>query len=144
MGQPPEGFVYDGNVRYARLIFPEREQVRQRGYYTMRDPHSGITITQYRGSTSKIDAIAAKREVTEMYPRTDYGHVEQLEIDDRVAWGWLETNSYKGEISNVDYNIIVSYPEATYTIEFHAGELKYQDEELQKKILSSFFVADKS
>ena len=53
-------------------------------------------------------------------------------------------SSYKGEISSVDYNTIVSYPDATYTIDFHVGELEYQDEELQKKVLSSFFVADRS
>ena len=65
-------------------------------------------------------------------------------MDGRTAWGWVETSHYKGEISSVDYNIIVSYIDATYTIEFHAGEVAYQDVELQKQILSTFFVADES
>lgn len=142
IGRQPEGFVYDGNAEAARLVLPDREKVRQRGYGTMTEPHNSIMITEYAGATSDEEILAAREASRKRYSYLKYGEVEELVIDKRPALGWTESQFVGGELASIEYVAVVSYEEATYSVEFYASQLKYQNKAYQKEIVSTFFVAE--
>jgi hypothetical protein len=142
IGRQPEGFVYDGNAEAARLVLPDREKVRQRGYGTLTEPYSSIMITQYTGGTSDDEIMAARDASRERYKYLKYGDIEELIIDERPALGWTETQFVRGELASVEYVAVVSYEQATYSIAFYAAQPEYRNTAYQKEIVSTFFVAE--
>lgn len=139
----PAGFLLDINATAARLVFPERKMLDQRGYFAIRDEdHCSIMITQYQGGTDFERATEARNRAAKKYGYQNYSDVEVLHIDGQPAWGWLVTQYVKGEISSYKYTAVVSYEEddMTYTVEFYASDPRFRNPELQKEIVQGFEV----
>jgi hypothetical protein len=139
----PEGFFFDANAEAARLVFPDRAKLDQRGYFAMRDDeHCSIMITEYEGTTEHEAVTTARDRAAEKYSYQDCSEVEPLHIDGQPAWGWLVTQRVKGEISSYKYTAVVSYEDdnLTYTVEFYASDPRYRDPEFQKETVQGFEV----
>jgi hypothetical protein len=139
----PEGFLFDANASAARLVFPEKSMIDQRGYFTLRDDdHCSIMITEYQGAATCDEATAARDRAAREYGYQDYGPVEELVIDGQPAWGWLITQHGKDSVSSYNYTAVVPYEEEglTYTVEYYASNPRFRDPEAQKEIVQRFEV----
>lgn len=141
----PAGFLFDLNASAARLVFPERKMLDQRGYGTLglNDEHCSIMITEYSGATPYETVHTAYEAVKKKYPHNHrYGPLEPLFIDKQPAWGWLETQIYKGEVSSLKYVAVISHEGegVTFSVEFYAAEKKYMDEGFMKETIQTFTV----
>lgn len=143
----PAGFVYEPGVTAARNLFPERPKVLERGYTTaafMDDDNSNIMITEYDGPTTAAQVEEAVLAEQKRYGHADYGPIEPLEIDRHEAWAWTQTQP-KGapQVRAMQYRVVVSYPEATYLVEFYTTHRRFLDRPDQiKESVASFRVRD--
>jgi hypothetical protein len=138
----PEGFAFDANATKARNVFPGREQLDQRAWATFGEDHNSIFVTHYAGPATREQVQAARDDQEARYGRKDlrFGNLEEMIIDGRPAWGWLETQTYKGELSSLQYKAVVSYETACYTVEFFAGREDWQDEYALRAFVNTFEV----
>jgi len=140
----PPGFGFDANATVARLVFPDREKMDQRGYFALGpdDVHSDITITEYAGKTTYEQAAAARSAAASKYGYAEYGPLETLLLDGRTAWGWTVTQRARGEVTGLEVVAVVCYPKAghTFSVEFYSCDSRYMDAELMKKTLAGFTV----
>jgi hypothetical protein len=137
---PPDGFMYDANATQARNVFPDREIARQHAWGTMSErTNSSIYMTEHAGPSTR-DAVQAARDALEVrYPyNTTYGPLQDLTIDGQPAWGWLETQYYKGEISSMEYKAVVTLEGTTHVIEFFSKNPKYMSEAALRELVCSF------
>ncbi len=140
----PEGFVFDANSSAARKVFPDRQVLDQRSYFTVSGEYSNsIMITEYAGETGYEEVQAAREAAEARYGgNTAYGPIDATVIDKRPAWTYLVTQRYRGDISSLTYTAVVSYGKTgrTYSVEFHASDPRYMDEALLAGVVKSFTV----
>ena len=141
----PEGFIHDPGMSGGRNLFPDRRQVLQRGYTTaaiMDDDHSTIMITEYDGPTTAAQLADAIRAEQERYQYADYSAIEKLVIDRQEAWGWMQTQpKAPAPVRTMNYRVVVSYPEASYVVEFFTTHARFLDHpERLKDAVTSFRV----
>jgi len=135
---PPFGFIYDANATQARNVFPDREMLSQSAWSTTGEIHNSIYITCYAGPSTQADVQAARDAQESMYKYLQYGSLEALTIDDRPAWGWLETQYHKGNLSSLEYKAVVSYDDVSYAVEFFADSPEYLSEAVLRDMVCSF------
>jgi len=142
----PEGFIYEGHTEAARNLFPERPEVLERGYTTAAigdDDHSSISITQYDGSTTRQQVEDAVRAEQRRYGYASYSAIEPLTIDRREAWAWTETQpGSRWSHGAMTYRALVSYPDASYLVEFYTSHKRYMDPDRLRTVVASFEVND--
>jgi len=140
----PAGFLFDANATAARKIFPDRQVVDQRGYFTPGEDNAcSIMITEYAGPTSYDDVRAAREAAATRYGHNaDYGQVDATTIDKRPAWSYVVTQHYRGKVSSLTYTAVVSYAkdDRTYTVEFYASDPRYMDEDFLARTVNAFTV----
>ena len=68
----------------------------------------------------------------------DYGPLEELKIDGRPAWGWLETQYYKEKLASLEYKAVVPYDDIMYTVEFFTGRDEFMDEAFLRESVCRF------
>lgn len=140
----PETFIFDLNASGAALPLGDRSRGDQRGYFSMGrdDTHASIMITEYPGTTTYDQAVAARAAVKERRRNREFGALETLRIDKRPAWGWKSTQTWKGELSSVKYAVVIPYDDlgVTYVVEFYSSQPRFQDSDLMKETLGSFRV----
>lgn len=132
----PAGFGLDLNASGARKVFPDRDVVNERGWFrTQGERHGSVLITEFEGQASEQDLRDARAELERKYTTKhfSYGPIESFKLDGRPAWGWFERQSTSRE-----YVAVVSYPDATFSIEFYSSIKEHQDDELLKKHVASF------
>ncbi len=142
---PPDRFLYDANASQGRNVFPQREQLRQGAWFSglmNDDEHSSIFITTYAGPSGRNQIEAARDAQADRYGgrSMQYGPIGSIWIDDRTAWGWVETQIYKGKISSLEYKAVVSYDTVSYAIEFHSSQPQWMDEQKLKAVVATFAV----
>jgi len=138
---PPTGFVFDANAREGRPVFPDREAIDVRAWMTMGEDHNSIFVTEYEGPATREQVQAARDAQEKNYGNyLDYGNLEEMTIDGRPAWGWLETQHYKGKLSSYEYKAVVSYDDVSYAIEFFAGREDWRDEHKLRAFVKTFEV----
>lgn len=143
----PPGFFFDANASAARKVFVDAEPLDQSGWFAhdQNDDHSSIMITTYSGKVPE-DAIRAARDThAERWGRrngstsgSDYGPVEEVEIDGRNAFAWEVRQYYKGDLCSLEWVAVVPYEESTYCVEFFAGQEEYMDPDLLRRTVESF------
>lgn len=138
----PEGFIYDANASQGRNVFPDARQVRQSAWTTLgEDEHSSIFFTTYRGAATREEVAAARADQESRYGSyMEYGPLEDLTIDERPAWGWLETQWYREEIASLEYKAVVVYDSLSYAVEFHSSEPRFMDAATLKALVETFRV----
>jgi hypothetical protein len=141
---PPPGFAFDANASKARNVFPDREIVWQRGYGTLgEENHCSIFITKFVGTAGSMEIEDARSALAARYPYLEYGPLEELLIDHRPAWGWLETQFYKGELSSLAFKAVVPYDSVCYAVEFFARDPQYRNPEVLKAAVATFEIGRK-
>ncbi len=141
--EPPYGFRFDANAYQARNVFPEREQLGQVAWFTTRgdDEHSSIFITTYAGPSDRAQVQGARDAQEQRYGgNMRYGVLEPIEIDERPAWGWLETQYYRGELASLEYKAVLSYDTVTYAIEFFSNQSEWMDGNRLREVVATFAV----
>ncbi len=137
----PEGFMFDANASKARNILADEWQLRQEAWVTMGDEeHSSIYFTTYRGAVSREEVAAAHDAQASRYGYLEYGPLEDLTIDGRAAWGWLETQVYRGKLASLEYKAVVAYDSLSYAVEFHSSEPRFLDPAALKALVETFRV----
>ncbi len=143
----PAGFVFDANASSARKVFADLQEVDQSGWIAMdaNDDHSSIMITTYAGTVPEDQIRSARNTHAERWGRkrgaqsgSDYGAVEEIEIEGHKAWAWEITQHYRGGISSMEWVAVVPYEDQTYAIEFHAGMDPHKDWDLIRNTVLSF------
>lgn len=140
LGAPPEKLGYTSSLMSARLPLPDRGKARQLGYVGAGDSPDMVVITEYPGPTSRGDAERARDTYAARYTSTEYGPVEELEIDGRPAWGWTETQRIDGKVVARQYTAVVSYDDVTYSVEYSAHREPQIGEEHLRGTVESFVV----
>ena len=143
----PHGFFYDANASAARKVFMDVEPLDQSGWFAhnQNDDHSSIMITTYAGQVPEDAIRAARNAHAERWGRrngstsgSDYGPVEEVEIDGHQALAWEVRQYYKGDLCSIEWVAVVPYEESTYAVEFFAGMEEYMDPELIRRTVQSF------
>jgi hypothetical protein len=134
----PAGFHYDENMSSGRPVLPKRVQVGQSGWMSLDEPSCSITFTEYSGTTTDAELRAAVAEAAQRYRSEDFTPVEPIRIDGREAWGWIETQTYGGQLASVEYTAVIPYDNVTWAVEYYASNPKLRDPRLQKDLVSSF------
>jgi hypothetical protein len=139
--KPPVGFLFDANASKSRDLFPDSETEDQRAWMTLGEDHNSIFITQYRGTVTREQVQAARDALESKYGHyLGFGNLEEMTIDGRPAWGWLETQDYKGECASLEYKAVVGYEETFYAVEFFAGRQDWRDENKLRIFVKTFKV----
>jgi hypothetical protein len=139
ISDPPAGFVYDANASNGRNIFATEDILRQAAWIRPREEHfCDISMTEYTGSATRQDVQEALDYFIKKYSYPTYGPLETITIDGHDAWGWQETQFYKGEQSSMTYRAVVSYEDRCWAIEFYAKDPAWQNTERMKEIICSF------
>ncbi len=144
ISKPPEGFMFDANASSARTVFPEEYIKRQFGWAKpSEENYCSIMMTEFSGSVTRTDVQAAKDYLEKRYnvPQ-EYSALEVVTIDKREAWGWLETQYYKGELTSLEYVAVISYEDCCYSIGFYAKDPAFRDLEILREIVCSFRKGD--
>ncbi len=140
----PAGFMLDANASAARKVFPDRQVLDQRGYFTAgEENHCSIMITEYAGPTSYEEVQSAREAAAARYgANSEYGPIDATVIDKQPAWSYVVTQSYRGKTSSLEYTAVVSYEKTdrTYTVEFYASDPRYMNEEFMAKTVKTFIV----
>jgi hypothetical protein len=138
----PAGYVMSPNCSSGRVVFPEREVALQRCYFRMRidddGEHGSIVITEFPGDCTRELAEAARAGLAARHRECQYGPLEEMTVDRRPAWGWMESQSLEGEVRALQYKAIVAHEHATYSVEFYSSEKRTMDEALMRKVVASF------
>ena len=134
----PEGFLYDENATSGRPVLPNRRLVSQSGWMTLNEPHCSIMFTEYEGVADAGEISAARSEYARRYTYESYGQLEPLTIDQHAAWGWAESQTYRGQLASLEYTAVVPYEDATWTIEFFAADPKHRDPAFLKQLVTTF------
>jgi len=142
----PEGFFFDANASAARKVL-EVEPLDQSGWFAhnANDDHSSIMITTYQGQIDEDTIRAARDTHAQRWGRksrsvngSDYGSVEEIEIDGQRAWAWEIVQYYKGDLCSIEWTAVVPYEDVTYAVEFFAGMENHMSPELIRKTVYSF------
>ncbi len=140
----PEGFIWDANASKARNVFPKQPKVRQGAWTTMAlgdEDHSSIYITTYQGNTDRREIAGARQDFVNRYgDYLEFGPLEDLRIDGRDAYGWLETQHYQGELASYEYKAVVPYDTLTYAVEYYSSHERFMDPEAMRALVTSFIV----
>ena len=119
-----------------RRVFPEREVVDQSGWNrTDGVEHESILILEFGGACTEAELRAAREQLERRWGSAilRHGSIEEVEIDRRPAWGWFEdrgtTRAYVG---------VVSYRDATLSIEFSSTLEEHQGDEFLRNHVRSF------
>lgn len=139
------GFFYDANSTQGRNVFPDREMLRQGAWWSNiddDDEYSSIFITTYSGGATREDVQSARdfQEAEYGRGRGGYGGLELLRIDDRVAWGWLETDQFQGEVSAYEFKAVISYDSVTYVVEFYTREPERMVPDSLRAVVDAFAI----
>jgi hypothetical protein len=141
---PPPNFLYDANAYQGRNVFPEREQLRQSAWargFGEDTPHSSIYMTAYAGPSTRADVQAARDAQQARYGRSiRYGDLEDLVIDGRPAWGWLETQIYQERVASLEYKAVVSYDTVSYAVEFWSNDPAFMDPATLQATVETFAI----
>ncbi len=142
---PPDLFIYDANASQGRNIFPQRQQLRQGAWFSglsNDDEHSSIFITTHAGPSSRNEIEAGRDAQANRYGglSMQYSPIGSIWIDGRTAWGWTETQVYRGKIASLEYKAVVSYDTVSYAIEFHSSQPEWMNEQKLKAVVATFAV----
>ena len=120
----PRGFIGEPEAGHQRELFSDRILERDAYVVTAATDFSGIYIRKLRGGTTRADVVAEQAEArtTRADPDVSYGPIEDLRIDDRPAWGWMEETRDAGGLQFMDYRAVVDYDSVSYAIEFITGD----------------------
>lgn len=66
--------------------------------------------------------------------------LEDIRIDGRPGWGWLETHIYRGEVASLELKAVVPYDTVTYAVEFYASHPEWVDEARLREVMGTFAV----
>jgi hypothetical protein len=138
IAERPDGFAWEPNYYAARRVLPQREVVRQSGYFTPSGSHDSIVLTEYRGAATIAEITAARNEAARRSTYLSHGAPEDREIDGRRAVTWIVTEEYREQIVSREIVAVVPYAERTYTIEFHAESTPYRDPAGMRRAVESF------
>jgi len=139
---PPTGFAFDANATQARNVYPGGNQLSQRAWGTFGEQHDSIYITEYEGSSTRTDAQGARDAQEARYGGyMQYGPLEDLTIDGRPAWGWLETQMYKGRLASLEYKAVVSCDDRSFAVEFYGSTDEWRDADKLRAVVSTFEIA---
>jgi len=142
----PEGFIYEGHVESGRNLFPDRPKVLERGYTTavyLDQDHSNITITQYNGPTTREQVEAALGLEQQHYGESRVSALENVTIDRKEAWAWTITQpGDRWSNGSLTYRAMVSYPDASYLVEFYTSHKQFMDANRLRAVVASFEVND--
>lgn len=144
----PAGFMYDANAYQGRKVFRDVEPLDESGWFAMRgEDHSSIMITTYTGVFDSGEIRAARDAHARQWGRksravggTDYGDVEEVEIDGHTAWAWESRQYFDGALASVEWTAVIPYQdiEQTYAVQFHAGIEDHMDPGLIRETVQSF------
>lgn len=144
----PEGLAYSNAWTSARVPLPLRKRVRQIHYVpppAVERNRSTVVITEYEGLATRTEVSDARDALAAQYTSTVYGPLEDLRIDGKPAWGWTETQreGKTKEIYTMGLTAVVAYPKqnATYSVEFTAGDPAHQRRDILERTVTSFTVA---
>ena len=142
----PEGFIYEGHLESGRNLFPDRPKVLERGYTTaafLDNERSNITITQYNGPTTREQAEAALGLEQKHYGEQWISALETLKIDRQEAWAWtVKQPGDRWSNGSLTYRAVVSYPDASYLVEFYTSHKQFMDANRMRAVVASFEVND--
>lgn len=140
----PEGFIYDANASQARSVILDVEKAEEGAWFRMTtmDESSSIFITRYEVPMGPDDIHSAYRAYVQRYPAQGYTDLEQLQIDDRPAWAFSETQWLNGKICAVSYRAIIPYESETFAVEFFSDMPQWLDAEMQRDVVSKFEVPE--
>lgn len=136
----PEGFLFDANAVAARHVLPDRELLDQDGWLTTREPGSSIMISEYSGTTSAGEVEAARAAAARRYTYAQYSELEEVTIDGRASWGWIETQRRDGRTCALDYVAVIPYEDKTYTVEFGSAETRFLNPAALRELVETFRV----
>lgn len=139
----PPGFALSLDAESAANMFPDREVLAQRGYFTKGRRASSIMITEYEGAAERSEAQAARDRREKSWSHAEVGSVESLKIDGRSAWGWTIDQKLDGELKSKAFVAVVPYGESTYAIEFYASNPQLWKGDLLRDTVRSFAVVHK-
>jgi len=111
----PNGFIGEPEAGHQRELFSDRILERDAYVVTASTDFSGIT---------RADVVAEQEETraSRADPSVSYGPIEDLRIDDRPAWAWMEETRDERGLHNMDYRAVVDYDSVSYAIEFITGD----------------------
>jgi hypothetical protein len=136
--------VYSANVDAARHVFPEREVVRQRGYFTHEDEddpkstHGSLVITEYPGGCTADEAEAARSGLAARIHGDGFGPIEPLTAGRTRGWGWTETYRVNGEEISRTYIAVFPIDQSTYTVEVYSNDPHLRESARLREIAVSF------
>jgi len=139
----PEGFGYQPQAYAARKVLPDREVVRQSGYFPFGDSSDSILITEYRGTVTREQVESARDAAARKWTYQKYGPLQDRTIDGRQAFSWLIVQERDGEESGLAIIAVVPYEKRTYSIEFHATDPLYRKSLVLERTVESFVVRDR-
>ncbi|RMH12209.1 MAG: hypothetical protein D6701_13780, partial [Gemmatimonadetes bacterium] len=142
---PPEGFFYDANSSQARKVFDDREVLAEGAWLSNladEDELSVISLTTFRGPVTRAEVEAAREALIARWgrPTTEYGPVRTYRIDDRDAWGWLETNRFGGSLRSRELKVVVPYDSVSYAIEFYTRDPLFLEPAELEAVVGTFAV----
>lgn len=136
----PEGFIFDANASMGRNVFPDRQILHQVAWTNLaEEKHASLFMTEYHGPSTRAEIEAAREFQESRYSSyLDYGPLEEITIDGRTAYGWLETQYFEGQLSSREYKAVVSYDDVTYAIEFFARDPIYREAATLEEWVTTF------
>ena len=146
--EPPIGFRLDINSTQSREVFPGRKHRSQVAWWQIdsdADEHTSIFVTGYPGPSSREDISNARNEQENQYgsERQVYSALETIPVDERTAFAWSETQFNRdGDVVAVAYKAVVSYDDATYTIEFFSDEAEWLNVSSQREVVKTFAIGE--
>jgi len=120
----PDGFIGEPEAGYQRELFRDRILERDAYVVTASTEFSGIYIRKLDGNTMRTDVVAAQEaaRASRNDPQVSYGPIEDIRIDGRAAWAWMEETRDPNGLQFVDYRAVVPYDSISYAIEFVTGD----------------------
>lgn len=139
----PEGFGYRAKAYAARKVLPDREVVRQSGYFPFGGSSDSILITEYRGTVTREQVEFARDAAARKWTYQEYGPLQDRTIDGRRAFAWRIVQKSDDEETGLAFVAVVPYDDRTYSIEFHATDPLYRKSLVLERTVESFVVRDR-
>jgi hypothetical protein len=142
----PPGIGYTTTIESARLPLPTHVKQRQVAYLPpggMPGPTS-VVITEYAGPATSDEVGRVRADFAKRYASTQYGETEVLTVAGHPAWGWTETQAYKGKVSSMGYTLIVAWRDLSFSIEVSSSDPGLADPARLREIATSFKVITRS
>lgn len=140
---PPPGFTINVEAKQDSPMFPSRAVVFHTAWVEASwGNFSGIYVNGHPGVLGRSEVEGAHRDAMAKAAgrRVEFGELEQIQIDERTAWGWGETwRLENGGLQYVVFRAAVPYDTITYAVDILTGDpgLKIRPDSL-RTVAASF------